>query len=363
MDWLQVEPCEYKCAKKFLDALDETHDRYRGKTWIYRGQNVDKLLFPTAMRPCKMIDDFVEAWFVTRLEETFSYPNKAKEIDNEIKRRLKSFHERDFDIGLIEHVLAHWSKGESESWKGPLKAIFPQDQLRENYISSTLHAVAEREVVVAFVSLADEVGLRVPQDNFSTTWNRPFPVRDQARDARLRNDDAGLKVGDEYPSIAFALARHHGVPTRLLDFTYRPLIAAFFAADSDCEEDYDLDRRIVVWAIHAESLPEDVQVVKHRRSEIGFLQAQDGLFIYDKRADDRYLGLGEWAPLDNSLLTLAKHERAFKFTLPFSKKGDLLDLLELKGIHRPMLMPSFDFVSREIQKSSFNLMEYMVNRA
>lgn len=362
MDWLQVEPCEFTCAKKFLDALDETHERYRGKTWIYRGQNIDKLLFPSAMRPCKMIDDFVETWFATRLEELFSDPSEAKEIDSKITRRLKSFHEREFDIGLIKHVLSEWTKGESESWKWPLIAEFPQKELRENYVSSTLHAVAERELVVAFVSLADEVGLRVPQDNFSTTWNRPFPVRDQARDARLR-DDTGLNVGDEYPSIAFALARHHGVPTRLLDFTYRPLVAAFFAADSDCEEENDVDRRIVVWAIHAESLPEDMQVVKHRRSEIGFLQAQDGLFIYDRRADDRFLLLGEWAPLDNALLTLAKHKRAFKFTLPFSERGNLLRLLELKGIHRPMLMPSFDFVSREIQKPSFNLLEYIVNRA
>ena len=363
MDWLQVEPCEFTCAKGFLDALDETHDRYHGKTWIYRGQNVDKFLFPSAMRPCKMIDDFVDAWFAKRLEETFSDPDKAKETDSEIKRRMKSFMERDFDLGLIRHVLAQWSNGESENWQEPLIASFPQDQLRENYITSKLHAVAEREVVVAFVSLADEVGLRVPQDNFSTTWNRPFPVRDQARDKRLRNDATGLRIGDEYPSIAFALARHHGVPTRLLDFTYRPLVAAFFAADCECAEDEDLDRRIVVWAIHAESLPEDMQVVKHRRAEIGFLQAQDGLFLYDKRADDRYLGLGEWAPLDNALLTLAKHKHAFKFTLPFSERGELLRLLELKGIHRPMLMPSFDFVSQEIQKPSFNLLEYIVNRA
>ena len=49
------------------------------------------------------------------------------------------------------------------------------------------------------------------------------------------------------------LAQHHGIPTRLLDWTFRPTVAAYFAAYESqvhrCNPDYSEPEFMVVWAV------------------------------------------------------------------------------------------------------------------
>lgn len=90
--------------------------------------------------------------------------------------------------------------------------------------------------------MSDRVGLDLPIDHHWLRRYDPFHT-------------VGRTVGPlEWPPPelyeALAIAQHHGVPTRLLDFSYDPLVAAFFAAENP-----ELDvRKIAVWCVDLEAI-------------------------------------------------------------------------------------------------------------
>jgi len=75
-------------------------------------------------------------------------------------------------------------------------------------------------------------------------YNESNLITDFRAHARLWSQD--VPEFDDMPSW-LSLMRHHGVPTRLLDWSYSPFVALFFAL----EEYQPLDGEAAVWALNA----------------------------------------------------------------------------------------------------------------
>lgn len=357
-----VKPCEFTCAKKFLDALDETDERWRGATWLYRGQNVDKPLLPTAMRPCKVIDDYAGTSSIGYLLTWQRDRSLIPWIRTIFDERMTSLRQDKRYAGLFRDLNNKTELVASIDGGQTPQEEYPFILFHAHYLWNMTHGMGERYLIKAFVELADQVGLRIPPDSFDNVWNMPFLFSDQIQASVQSGKNVTVLEPEECISIAYALARHHRVPTRLLDFTYRPLAASYFAAHSDDELDDD-QRRIVVWAVNQAALREtNLKVIKHRRAEVGFLQAQDGAFLLDTKANDKFWLVGEWTPFEFYLRDLISDNKAYKFTLPYAERGELLDLLAMKRVTMPSLMPSFDNVAQEIQHDRFDLLNFVFQK-
>ena len=208
---------------------------------------------------------------------------------------------------------------------------------------------AECVALMEFLKLSDEAGLDVPADHrWLRQWN-PF------------NNVVGHSIGiSNWPPNelyeALAIAQHHGVPTRLLDFSYDPNVAAYFAAEKPIGEEvavWCVDLQLI--ALAGKDLRCRLEVLSVPRLRNRNLAAQRALFLLDLD-----VAVGRYAPLESSI---ADHIRrgaqvgrmpegsygVRKFSLPTSECEALLDLLRKLGVDRAHLMPSFDEVVRELE--------------
>lgn len=241
-------------------------------------------------------------------------------------------------------------------------------------------ALAEFRALRQFVKAADNAGLQI------TGAGGRLLMQEPPRHI-FYDDDWEYGWPREEFLETLALAQHHGIPTRLLDFTEDPLVGAYFAASSawDSKKSQRLKgkdmRYLAVWVIDLRFIQslnrisgrysERIGEVRVPRANNSYLHAQFGFFLIDRGAND-VMALGTSLSIEEAIVDRARFwnngnrldGKGIKRTwfddvpvrqvrLPTSLTGELLRELEDRGITRASMMPSLDRVveSLEFQRS------------
>jgi hypothetical protein len=204
---------------------------------------------------------------------------------------------------------------------------------------------SEIDALNTFASFCDSSGLKIPGDSLK--------FRREHLDSR--NSITKFMYGEPWPLVEYfeimALAQHHGLPTRLLDWSRSAHVAAYFAASGSLFENCENEaERLAVWALDIMYSISSVVIIRVPGGNNANVAAQGGLFTLlrqlftmaqpfegDHRLD------GHMRILDSQFngMRARGSQVLAKVTLPSNEAPKVIDLCKRHGITAATLQPDF----------------------